>query len=90
MGYQNYPFSVGQQTCTAAATQIVGANAARSGIIITNTSTTAVYLGEAAVTTLTGHYLPGVVGASVSLATTSAIYGITAGGSALCTFLQTQ
>jgi hypothetical protein len=91
MGFQSYPWSTGQATMTAAISQIVPANPARSGISIINTSTTAVYLCENANgSTSTGHYLAGVVGASFSFATTGAIYGVTAGGSALVTWAQTQ
>ena len=91
MGFQNYPFSTGQATITATATPIVSANPARSGIVITNTGTTDVYLIENTNgTTSTGQLLPGTKGASIGFSTTGAIYGITAGGSAVITFLQTQ
>ena len=91
MGFQNYPWSTNQATVTNAATLIVAANPARSGIVINNTGTTAVYLGENAnVTTSTGYYLPGVAGASIGFSTTGAIYGITAGGSETVSVLQTQ
>ena len=90
MGFQNYPFSTGQAMVTATATPIVGANAARSGIVITNTdATNAIYIIEnTSGTTSTGHYLP--AGASIGFSTTLAIYGITSGPSVICTFLQTQ
>jgi hypothetical protein len=41
-------------------------------------------------TTLTGHLLPGVKGASIGFTTTGAVYGITGGGSATVTWLSTQ
>jgi hypothetical protein len=60
MGFQNYPFSTGQATVTGAATLIVAANAARSGIVITNTGTTDCYLIEnTSGTAGTGQLLPG-------------------------------
>jgi len=89
--FQNYPFSTGQATVTGTATLIVAANRDRSGITITNTGSTIVYLIEnTSGTTATGHYLAGSAGASMSFATTEAIYGITSGGSATVTYLQTQ
>lgn len=89
--FQNYPFTTGQATVTAAATLIVAANASRSGIVITNTGTTDVYIIEnTAGTTSTGHLLTGTKGASVAFSTTGPIYGITGGGSATVTYLQTQ
>ena len=90
MGFQNYPFSTGQATITATASPIVPYNAARSGIVITNTdATNAIYIIEnTAGTTGTGHYLP--AGASIGFSTTGAIYGITSGPSVVVTFLQTQ
>ena len=92
MGFQNYPFSTGQATITAAASLIVPANAARSGLVITNTSNTVdVYLIENTNgTASTGQLLPGTKGASIGFSTTGAVYGITAGGSATITWLQTQ
>lgn len=89
--FQNYPFSTGQATVTAAATQIVPANSSRSGLVITNTGTTDVYLIEnSSGTTSTGHLLPGIKGASLGFTTTGAVYGITGGGTAVLTWLQTQ
>lgn len=87
--FQNYPFSTGQATVTGSATLIVAANASRSGIVITNTGGSEVYIIENSNgTVLTGHYLP--VGSSVGFSTTSAVYGITTIGTAVVTFLQTQ
>jgi hypothetical protein len=89
--FQNYPFSTGQVTVTAAATLIVAANAARSGLLITNTGTTVVYIIEnTSGTASTGQYLAGSAGASLGFSTTEAVYGITGGGSATVTYLQTQ
>lgn len=89
--FQNYPFSTGQATVTGTATLIVAANASRSGLVITNTGTTDVYLIEnSSGTTSTGQLLPGTKGASLGFTTTGAVYGITGGGTAVLTFLQTQ
>ncbi len=89
--FQYQAFSTGQATATATATQIVAAFPSRSGITITNAGTTDVYIGEnSSVTTTTGHLLTGTKGASLSFATTGAIYGVTSGGSATVTYLQTN
>ena len=89
--FQNYPFSTGQATVTGSATLIVAANTSRSGLVITNTGTTDVYLIENVNgTTSTGQLLPGTKGASLGFTTTGAVYGITGGGTAVLTFLQTQ
>lgn len=90
MGFQSYSFSTGQAPVTGVASPIVGANAARSGIVISNTdATNTVYLIEnTSGTTSTGHYLP--AGASIGFSTTLAIYGITSGPSVVVTYLQTQ
>lgn len=88
---------------TFAATQVSVANtatsilAARTGVsgtgrvsaTITNTTTTAIYLGGSGVTTSTGQLLPGIIGASVTVNTTAAIYGIVASGTATVTALET-
>lgn len=87
--FQNYPFSTGQATMTGAASQIVPANASRSGIVLTNTGATTVYVVEnTAGTTATGY--PLAASASVAFSTTGAIYGITSGGSNVVGWLQTQ
>lgn len=89
--FQNYPFSTGQATVTGTATLIVPLNHDRSGLVITNTGTTDVYLVENPLgTALTGQLLPGTKGASLGFTTTGAVYGITGGGTAVLTFLQTQ
>jgi hypothetical protein len=59
---------------------IVPQAAGRESVTIQNTGTTAVYLGNSSVTANTGILLPGVVGASVTLNTTDAIFGIAATG----------
>jgi hypothetical protein len=91
MGFQFYPFKTSQVAVTGTATQIVAANAARSGISIENLGTTDVWLGEnSAVTTSTGHLLLGTKGASVSFSTTGAVWGITSGASQSVSVLETQ
>jgi len=89
--YQNYPFNTNQVTVTGAATLIAAKNPSRSGIVITNLGTTDVYLIENTNgTTSTGHLLVGTKGASLGFSTTNAIYGITTGASASCSYLETM
>ena len=88
--FQNTPFQTSQKTVANTATQIVAANAARSGIVITNLGTTDVFIIENTNgTTSTGHLLPGTKGASVAFSTTGAIYGITTGASQAVSVLET-
>lgn len=71
----------------ASAGLIIAANAARAGVLITNPSTTvSVYLGKSNVTTSTGAILG--PGNSISIPTTSALYGIVASGTQNLSFLE--
>ena len=90
MGFQNYPFTYGQATCTGTATSIVAANQARQWITVVNLGTTDVYIGDANVTTSTGQLLAGIKGASLTMQTTSALYGITSGSSQAVSYMSTQ
>ena len=70
-----------QVSVAASATLLVAARATgRNAVIITNMGTTAVYLGGAGVTSATGGYLAGVVGAVKVIPFNGALYGITGGG----------
>ena len=90
-------------TAAFAATQVSVANtatsilAARTGDVgtgracatITNTSTVAVYIGASGVTTSTGAYLAGVAGASITICTQAALYGIVATGTETVSVVET-
>lgn len=59
----------------AAAVQIVAARSGRRSVTITNvTGSQPVYLGASGVTTATGFFLAGTVGASVTLPSTAAVF----------------
>jgi hypothetical protein len=78
-------FATAQASPGVTATSIVAARTGAPGTgriaaIIINMSTVPVFLGGSGVTTTTGSYLAGVVGAAVVIPTTAAIYGITASG----------
>lgn len=87
-------FAATQVSVASSATSIVAARTGISGtgrisVTITNTTTTAIYLGGSGVTTSTGTLLPGIVGASVTLNTTAAVYGIVASSTATVTEFET-
>lgn len=76
------PLNTNQVLITNAATKVVAANSARKKIILVNHGTTSVFIGEnSSVTDATGVLLAGVVGQTLYLDTTAAIYGITASSS---------
>jgi hypothetical protein len=87
-------FAATQVSCASTATSIL---AARTGVAgtgrvsatITNTTTTAIYIGGSGVTTGTGSLLPGIVGASLTINTTAAIDCIVTTGTATVTALET-
>ena len=78
-GSANWPTT--QVSVGASATSILSSRAGRLAVVITNTGTTAVYLGGASVTTANGALLAGVAGASKTIPFTGAVFGIAASGS---------
>jgi hypothetical protein len=81
-------FNTGQVSVLGTATLIVAQNTGRHAVLITNTGTIAIYIGiDATVTASTGQLLPGVVGASISIPSKSAVYGISASTAETVTFL---
>lgn len=82
-------FTPAQVSVATTATLIVAARTGRNLISIVNTTTTPIYLGGSGVTTSTGQLLPGVVGASLTLPYTGALYGIVASGTATVTEAET-
>lgn len=87
--------ATGQATTSispAAATQIVAARSGRQSVTITNiTGAQPVYLVATAVTTgaTTGFFLAGAVGASVTIATASAVFGTSPTAGQTVSFLET-
>ena len=82
-------FSTAQVSVGTTPTLIVAAHNGVDEVTIENLGTTAVYIGKANVTTSNGFLLPGVVGASVTLSATTAIYGIVASGTQAVAVLET-
>lgn len=74
---------------TVGGTQIIPARIGRSAVTITNFGTTDVYLGNSGVTTTTGSLLVGTKGASVTIPTSAAIFGIVATGTQAVSYTET-
>lgn len=72
-----------QVSVTGSATLIAAARSTRVSVMVTQlASGTDIYIGASGVATNTGTLLPGIKGASITIPTTAAIYGIVASGSA--------
>lgn len=82
-------FKTAQATIATTPTLILAQRAGRDAVIVEQTGTTAVYIGASDVTTSTGLLLPGVVGASVSIETTDAVYGVVASGTQVVCAIET-
>ena len=86
--------NTGQVSVASTATLIVNQNTGRKAVVITNLGTTAIYIGfgtntasNGPLSTSNGQLLPGVVGASLSIPSTSAIWGISSGASQSVSFM---
>ncbi len=82
-------FATGQATLTTAATLIVPARVGRSAVTIFNGGTTDSFLGGSAVTTGNGSLLVGTKGASVTIPTGAAIYGVVGTGTQAVSYMET-
>ena len=82
-------FATSQVTVGATPTLISAARDGGDSVTIENLGTTQVFIGNANVTTGTGFPLPGVVGASLTIPATTAIYGIVASGTQAVAVLAT-
>jgi hypothetical protein len=83
-------FKTAQVSVGTAATLLLPSQDGRDEVMIQNRSTTDVALGDANVTTANGFILPGVVGATVTIPATTALYGRVAAGTANVCILSTQ
>jgi len=81
-------FGTNQVTVTNSPTQIVGANATRRGVLITNLGTVDIFIGKAAVSTSTGALLLGTKGMFLVIPTVEAVYGIVGIGSQAVSYLE--
>jgi len=80
-------FNTGQVSCAGTVTVLLTQSQQRTGLLITNPGTVAVYIGNTTVATTTGAYLSG--GASISIPTKDAVSCISSGASQTVTYLQT-
>jgi hypothetical protein len=79
--------STGQVSVTSSGVTIIAANTSRQAVVITNTSSTVTaYIGASGVATTTGY--PLAPGASITLPTTAAIYGIVSSTAATVGYLE--
>lgn len=81
--------STGQVAISATAI-IVAARAGRGSVVLVNdTGTAEMFFGPAGVTTANGIYMPAVKGASLSLDTSAAVHGVSAGAAQTISFAET-
>jgi hypothetical protein len=87
-------FNTGQVSVGSGPTLIVAQNTGRKAVVITNLGTVAIYISYGSnsaagpnVSVGAGQLLPGVVGASLSIPSTSAIWGISSGAAQSVSFL---
>lgn len=78
-----------QVTVAATATQIVPARTGRGAVTIVNSGATDIFLGVSGVSVTTGVLLSGVKGASMTIPTSAAVFGIAATGTQVVSFLET-
>lgn len=81
--------AAGQVTLGTTATLIAAARAGRTKITITSTAATVFYVGGSGVTAANGFYVAAAAGASVTLDTAAAVYGVVAAGTLLVAFIET-
>jgi hypothetical protein len=80
--------ATGQVTVEDTATLIVAARHNRRAVLVINEGSTDVRVGVVDVDTATGALLTGVKGASVSIPTTAAVYGIVASGTQAVSYVE--
>jgi UDP-N-acetylglucosamine enolpyruvyl transferase len=65
-----------QPSVGTTSTLVVAARTGRAAVTIENLTSTPIYLGASGVTSTTGMLLPGVVGASMTIEGSMAVYGV--------------
>lgn len=76
-------FATAQVTVGTTNTQIAAARTGRRAITIENLGTGAFYVGVTGVTVANGYLVPGVLGATVTIPTQAAVFGIAAAAQAV-------
>lgn len=74
--YGSASIATSQVTVGTGNTQIVPARSGRMAVTITNNGTGAFYVGVTGLTAANGYFVPGVAGASVTIPTQAAVFGI--------------
>lgn len=74
--YGSASIATAQVTVGTSSTQIVAARSGRMSVTVTNNGTGAFYVGVTGLTTGNGYFVPGVSGASVTIPTQAAVFGI--------------
>lgn len=82
---ENYVY--GQVAIGTVPTPISVMGDGRDEITIVNHSTVPIYIGDANVTTTTGVLLAGIVGQTLVIAATAALYGVVATGTATLSYI---
>ena len=77
-----------QGSATTTSAQAIPARAGRQSVTLVNESTTVIRYGAAGVSTATGAYLAGVVGASVTINTAAAVHAVVATGTAAFSYVE--
>lgn len=88
LGYPDIATGQEDVDATAGGVQIVPANALRGDVTIVNGGTTDIWLGDSGVTITTGVLLAGFKGAAITIPTTAAVYGITAGSAQTVSWIE--
>jgi len=76
--YGSATIAAGQVSAGTTSTQIVAARSGRMAVTIVNGGTNDVFIGVTGVTITTGVLLPGTKGASVTIPTQAAVFGVAA------------
>ena len=90
MSYQYEPFNYGQVSVTSSPTQIVGINRARQAVKSSITAQPTFISEMSNVTTSTGLLLVGTKGASLTISTTNAVYGVVSSSEEVVSYLEVQ
>jgi hypothetical protein len=80
--------TTGQIAPGTTATSIIGVNLNRIRIVLTQMSTTPVFIGASGVTSSTGDYIPGIVGYMKVIRSSAALFGVVASGTGSISFAE--
>lgn len=78
----------GQVSVGTTSTQIVAARAGRSRVIISSAGGAVLYVGVTGVTTATGVYIGNAAGATITLETSAAVFGVIGTGTMTVSYIE--